>query len=93
MGAEFHIEVDELKMFHGYDWWPFGDEYVGDCPHNAQSVVAWGPTVAQYELVECDAGCGCRAWIDGRWQQARDRGEPSGFWAQRVRWYHRAVEG
>jgi hypothetical protein len=34
----------------------------------AQSVVAWGPSMDRYELVECDMDCDstCRAWIDGR---------------------------
>lgn len=37
------------------------------CPHNAQSVIAWGPDYARYELIQCDADCAghCRAWTDG----------------------------
>lgn len=39
------------------------------CPHNAQSVIAHGPTLDRYELVTCDVddGCAgtCRAWTDG----------------------------
>lgn len=43
----------------------------GSCPHHAQSTIAWGPSMKQYELVVCDvgdAGCRstCRAWVDGR---------------------------
>lgn len=40
------------------------------CPHNAQSVVAWGPDATRYELMDCDVddGCAgnCRAWVNGR---------------------------
>lgn len=85
MGADFHIDVDTLKMFAGEDWHPLGADCPHDCPHNAASVIGWGPTLATYELDVCDL-CGCRSWIDGRWQKARERGENSGFWWSRRRW-------
>lgn len=67
------IHVDhpgEISWFHGYGPLPI----VGpcphlDCPHNAQSTIAWGPDYERYELVVCDVdqGCAswCRAWTDG----------------------------
>jgi hypothetical protein len=53
---------------------------IGPCPHTecehlGQGVIAWGPSMERYELVECGSGrkrvpgecnAGCRAWIDGR---------------------------
>jgi hypothetical protein len=52
------------------------------CPHNAQSVIAYGPSYERYELAQCDVPehCdgGCRTWVDehGRprtaWLQVRD---------------------
>jgi hypothetical protein len=55
---------------------------LGPCPHAAcqhlgQGVIAWGPSMDRYELVECgsinpadeaDDDCAgtCRAWVDGR---------------------------
>lgn len=43
-----------------------------NCKHLGQGVIAWGPTFARYELVECGVkggeGCGsaCRAWVDSQ---------------------------
>jgi hypothetical protein len=44
-----------------------------DCKHLGQGVIAWGPSMERYELVECGIasdkeGCAarCRAWSDGR---------------------------
>jgi hypothetical protein len=43
------------------------------CGHHGQGVIAWGPSLKQYELVECGSrrasdGCAgsCRAWSDGQ---------------------------
>lgn len=47
------------------------------CRHDAQSTLAWGPSMERYELVRCvmprtGAGCGgtCRAWSDGHGRTA-----------------------
>lgn len=90
MSTPFHIEVDKVKHFHGYDGvLPTDTPCDHDCRHRGQSVIAWGPDVAHYELVACDGGdaCGCVTWVDGREQQSRDRGEPgAGFWIGRREW-------
>lgn len=48
---------------------------LGPCPHHAcphldQTVIAWGPSMDHYELVQCvmPGGCdrSCRSWSDGR---------------------------
>lgn len=67
MGHETSVDVQDVKWFAGYG--PV--EVVGpclhaDCPHNATSVIAWGPSLKHYELVTCDVpeGCNgrCRVW-------------------------------
>lgn len=73
--AEAHLDhPGEIHWFKGEGPAPV----IGPCPHTdcrhlGQSVIAWGPTLDRYELVECgiagDAhGCAgrCRAWVDGR---------------------------
>lgn len=68
--AEPHLDhPGEVHWFSGY-----GPRQVialcshDECRHHALTTVAWGPDMARYELVECDADCAgnCRAWIDGR---------------------------
>lgn len=85
MGAEFQIDVDVLRMFHGYDWWDFGERCDHRCDHLGTSVVGWGPTTATYELYECD-GCGCRAWLDGRYWIGRHDGTGR-FWWDAREWF------
>lgn len=86
MGAHFSIDVTEVEMFSGYEWLEFGDP----CDHEHErwgtSTIGWGPDVAHYELMQDDT-CGCRAWLDGRWEKARERGENSGFWMTRMEWH------
>ena len=68
--AEPHLDhPDDVHWFSGYG----PATVLGDCPHTAcehrgQSVIAWGPDLDHYELVECDMDCDstCRAWINGR---------------------------
>ena len=70
--AEPHLDhPGDYHWFHGYG----PREVIGPCPHlacphNAQSVVAWGPDMTRYELMDCDVddGCAgnCRAWVNGR---------------------------
>jgi hypothetical protein len=85
MGHEFSIDVTELHMFSGYEWLDFGDPCDHDCEHRGQSTIGWGPNLSTYELVKCD-DCQCRAWVDGRWQQTRQRGQSPRFWAERMAW-------
>ena len=96
MSAPFKIDVDAVTMFSGHTWWDLGDVCAHDCTHSDLTVVAWGPDVAHYELVECAVaagGCGCRAWWDGREQQERDRSaaDLSGFWRDRIVWHSPAL--
>ena len=71
--AEPHVDdPGEIRWFKGEG----PASVVGPCPHDCkhwgQGVIAWGPSLDRYELVECgipgDEGCGaqCRAWVDGR---------------------------
>lgn len=86
MGHEFQIEVDSVEMFAGYEWLDLGERCDHDCPHKSQSVVAWGPDIAHYELNKCDR-CGCRAWLDGRYWQERQRDpEKAMFWHGQQEW-------
>lgn len=71
--AEPHLDhPGEIHWFKGETPRPV----IGPCPHTAckhlgHGVIAWGPSLDRYELVECglpgDGGCGaeCRAWSDG----------------------------
>lgn len=72
--AEPHLDhPGEINWFKGEGPAPV----IGPCPHTdcrhlGQGVIAWGPTLDRYELVECGIagsanGCGghCRAWVDG----------------------------
>lgn len=69
--AEIHLDhPGEIHWFKGYGPSPvLGACPHSGCPHNAQSVIAWGPDYERYELTQCDvaAHCdgGCRAWTDG----------------------------
>lgn len=88
MGEFFSIDVSDLHMFHGYEWWDLAERPTCDhaCEHRARSVIGWGPTTATYELIECDH-CGCRAWQDGRYTQERQRASGlHGFWWQQMDW-------
>jgi hypothetical protein len=69
MGAIHLDHPGDFHWFHGYG----PRKVIGPCPHkgcphNATSVVAWGPDTARYELVDCDVGDGCagncRAWVN-----------------------------
>jgi hypothetical protein len=70
MTAKAHLDhPGDLHWFSGYG--PLA--VLGECPHAAcrhtgTSVIAWGPDLARYELVQCDLDCdsSCRAWVDGR---------------------------
>ncbi len=86
MGHEFSIDVDDVHLFHGYEWVDLGDPCDHGCDHRATSVIAWGPTVATYELLECDL-CGCRAWEDGRYAQLR-KVDPDAarWWQEQTSW-------
>jgi hypothetical protein len=70
--AEAHLDhPGEVSWYKGYGPSPvLGPCPHCDCPHNAQSVIGWGPSLDRYELSQCDVaeGCdgGCRAWVDGR---------------------------
>lgn len=77
--GEAHVDKPgEISWFSGY-----GPAAVhGPCPHGGcahwgRSVIAWGPSLGRYELVQCDQadGCAtsCRAWVDGR-------GRPTTAW-------------
>jgi hypothetical protein len=68
--AEPHLDhPGEIHWFRGY-----GPSTVlgpcphPTCPHNAQSVIGWGPSYERYELVQCDipehCDGGCRAWAN-----------------------------
>lgn len=86
MGSYFSIDVAELHMFSGREWWELGDLCAHDCPHHSIAVIGWGPDVAHYELEEC-RDCGCRGWRDGRWTKARQVYDGSdGFWWGRIEW-------
>jgi hypothetical protein len=61
--------LGDVRWFAGYGPEPVvGPCPHRSCPHNHQSVVAWGPDFDRYELVTCDVedGCdgGCRGWLD-----------------------------
>jgi len=72
--AEAHLDhPGEIHWFKREQPLPI----LGPCPHTTckhlgQGVIAWGPTLDRYELVECgirgDGGCAatCRAWSDGQ---------------------------
>jgi hypothetical protein len=77
--AEAHLDhPGEIHWFKGEGPAPV----VGPCPHSSckhlgQGVIAWGPSLERYELVQCgsirpadeaddDCASRCRAWIDGR---------------------------
>lgn len=73
--AEPHLDhPGEIHWFKGEIPLPvLGPCPHADCKHLGQGVIAWGPALDRYELVECgmasDAkGCAaqCRAWVDGR---------------------------
>lgn len=71
--AEAHVDQPgEIRWFAREQPRPV----IGPCPHEGckhlgQGVIAWGPSLERYELVECglpgDDGCAgaCRAWTDG----------------------------
>lgn len=76
--ADPHLDhPGEIRWFKGEGPAPV----LGPCPHSCkhlgQGVIAWGPTMDRYELVECgirpsglggdntDCAAQCRAWIDG----------------------------
>lgn len=75
--AEPHLDnPGDIHWFKGEHPLPV----LGPCPHtgcahNGQGVIAWGPSLDRYELVECgsraaapaadDCGGTCRAWSDG----------------------------
>lgn len=69
--AEAHLDhPGEISWFKGYGPAPvLGPCPHAGCPHNAQSVIGWGPDMRRYELDQCDVteGCAteCRAWADG----------------------------
>ena len=54
------------------------------CAHGKQEVVAWGPSLSLYEIVECQR-CGCRNWtftttpfgslLGGEWKQLVETGQ------------------
>jgi hypothetical protein len=76
--AEPHLDhPGEIRWFKGERALPvLGPCPHTDCKHLGQGVIAWGPTLDRYELVECgslnvppatdDCGTTCRAWVDGR---------------------------
>lgn len=67
--AEAHLDhPGDFHWFSSYGPLPLlGECPHVDCPHSATSVIAWGPDLTRYELVQCDLDCdsSCRAWIDG----------------------------
>lgn len=86
MGREFHIEVDGVEMFSGYDWVDLGDECTHECEHRSLSVIAWGPTRSLYELIRCD-DCMCRSWRDGRAYEYKDINPTEAkFWKKNMTW-------
>lgn len=67
--SEAHVDnPGEIRWFKGYGPAEVLGSCPHDCPHNAQTTIAWGPSLERYELVACDKACGgfCRAWIDDR---------------------------
>jgi hypothetical protein len=64
VGHDTHVEVDDVHWFAGHG----PADPIGPCPHDcrhsAVSVIAWGPSLRHYELVQCDDVCAgqCRAW-------------------------------
>lgn len=69
--AEAHLDhPGEISWYKGYGPAAVLGPCEHTCPHNAQSVIGWGPTMDRYELAQCDVpeGCAsaCRAWIDDR---------------------------
>ncbi len=59
----------DFHWFSGYGPLPAAGECPhASCRHRATSVIAWGPDLTRYELVQCDSDCAssCRAWVDGR---------------------------
>jgi hypothetical protein len=71
--AEAHLDhPGEIHWFKGERPLPVLGPCPHDCKHLGQGVIAWGPTLERYELVECGIssdteGCAasCRAWVDG----------------------------
>jgi hypothetical protein len=68
--GEAHLDhPGEITWFKRYGPSPVVGPCRHGCPHNAQSVIAWGPSYERYELAQCDVPehCdgGCRAWTDG----------------------------
>jgi hypothetical protein len=62
MGHDTQVEVEDIHWFHGYGPVELsGEECAHDCAHRGLSVIAWGPSLVHYELVEC-TDCRCRAW-------------------------------
>lgn len=66
MGHETFVEVEHVHWFKGHGPKDPIRPCRHVCPHNATSVIAWGPSLRHYELVQCDVkeGCAgrCRAW-------------------------------
>lgn len=76
--AEPHLDhPGEIHWFKGEGPAPVLGPCPHDCKHLGQGVIAWGPSMERYELVECGIreeedpnGCAarCRAWVDGQGQ-------------------------
>lgn len=73
--AEPHLDnPGDIRWFKGEGPAPVLGPCPHPCRHLGQGVIAWGPSMERYELVECgsradaDGGCEarCRAWVDGQ---------------------------
>jgi hypothetical protein len=80
--AEPHLDhPGDIQWFKGKGPTPVVGPCPHDCKHLGQGVIAWGPTMDRYELVECRIkhdeepdGCAgrCRAWVDGQGRVTTD---------------------
>lgn len=56
------VEVEDIHWFKGYGPVALaGGECDHGCEHRSTRVIAWGPSLLHYELVQC-GDCMCRAW-------------------------------
>lgn len=61
MSHETQVTTEHIDWFAGFGPVAVDGECDHHCAHVGQKVIAWGPSLTHYELVECTE-CGCRAW-------------------------------
>lgn len=75
--ADAHLDhPGEITWYAGQRPLPVAGPCDHACLHHIQRIIAWGPSYARYELVQCSVpyGCAgtCRAWADEHGRIATD---------------------